>query len=53
MRYLVSSLALLLISSPAFAQVAAKVPSPEMDLGLAGLVMIAGAAFLALRRRRD
>ena len=27
------------------------VPAPEMDLGIAGLVMVAGAAFLARRRR--
>ncbi len=28
-------------------------PSPEFDLGLAGLVMVAGAAYLAYRRRHD
>ncbi len=27
-------------------------PSPEFDLGLAGLVMVAGAAYLAYRRWR-
>jgi hypothetical protein len=51
MRYLVSSFALLLLSTPAFAQVAA--PSPEMDLGLAAIAMLAGAAFLARRRGRS
>ena len=28
-------------------------PSPEFDTGLAGLAMVAGAAFLAFRRRRS
>ena len=28
-------------------------PSPEFDTGLVGFVMVAGAAFLARRRRRS
>jgi hypothetical protein len=52
MRYLVSSLAIFLVASPAFAQTAPNgAPSPEMDLGLAAIVMLAGAAFLARLRR--
>ncbi len=35
-----------------FASGADPAPAPEMGLGLAGLVMVAGAAYLAARRRR-
>jgi hypothetical protein len=58
MRYLhfLTSLAFLLGASQAQAQnlpTATRLgPSPESDLGLAGLVMVAGAAFLAYRLRR-
>jgi LPXTG-motif cell wall-anchored protein len=52
MRYLLSSVAFFLVSGAAYAVNAAPiVPAPEMDLGIAGLVMVAGAAFLARRRR--
>ena len=51
MRHLIVSVAVLLVSSSAFAVATIRVPSPEMDFGLAGLVMVAGAAFLARRRR--
>ncbi len=52
MRYLLTSVAFFLVSSAAFAGLpVAHVPSPEMDFGLAGLFMVAGAAFLARRRR--
>jgi hypothetical protein len=55
MRYLhfLTSLAFLLGASQAQAQTATRLgPSPESDLGLAGFVMVAGAAFLAYRLRR-
>jgi len=52
MRYVVSTLSLLLISSPAFAQVAPTAPAPEADFGIAAFAMVAGAALLARRRRR-
>jgi hypothetical protein len=50
MRYFLFSLALL-FGSQAQAQVA-NGPSPESDLGLASLAMVAAAAFLAYRFRR-
>ena len=50
MRHLIVAVAAMLVSSSAFALIP-RVPSPEMDFGLAGLVMVAGAAFLARRRR--
>jgi LPXTG-motif cell wall-anchored protein len=50
MRSLVTAVAFLMVSSAAYA-VPLRIPSPEMDLGVAGLVMVAGAAFLAYRRR--
>ena len=55
MRYLLTSMAFVLISGAAYAgelppQTIA--PAPGMDLGIAGLVMVAGAAFIARRRRR-
>jgi hypothetical protein len=50
MRYLLISVAFLFGASQAQAQVAA--PSPESDLGLASLAMVAAAAFLAYRLRR-
>jgi MYXO-CTERM domain-containing protein len=50
MRYILTSLAFFLVSGLTQASVA--VPSPEMDLGPAGFVMVAGAAYLARRRRR-
>ena len=50
MRYFLISLALL-FGSQAHAQVA-NGPSPESDLGLASLAMVAAAAFLAYRLRR-
>jgi hypothetical protein len=50
MRLLPVSAVLLLVGvSQAFASVA---PSPEADLGLASLAMVAAAAFLAYRLRR-
>jgi MYXO-CTERM domain-containing protein len=52
MRYLVMTLAFFLVSVSAHAVAAPHGPSPEMDFGLASLVMVAGAAFLAARRRR-
>ena len=50
MRYLLISLAFLFEVVHAAAQVLA--PSPESDLGLASLAMVAAAAFLAYRLRR-
>ncbi len=50
MRYFLISLALL-FGSQAQAQ-AVNGPSPESDLGLASLAMVAAAAFLAYRLRR-
>jgi hypothetical protein len=51
MRCLLSSLAFVMASSAAYAGFGAViVPARELDLGLAGLVMVAGAAFLARRR---
>jgi LPXTG-motif cell wall-anchored protein len=53
MRYLSASLAFFMVSGAAYAAAALPIaPAPEMDLGIAGLVMVAGAAFLARRRRR-
>jgi hypothetical protein len=46
MRYLVIA-AFCLVSSNAYAGMC---PSPEMDAGLAGFFMAAGAAFLASKR---
>jgi hypothetical protein len=51
MRYL-TSLALFLVPAAAYAVATRPAPSPEMDLGAASFVMIAGAAFLARRLRR-
>ena len=51
MRYFLTSLPILLIASSAYAQVL-NGPSPEFDLGLASIVMVVGAAFLAYRLRR-
>jgi LPXTG-motif cell wall-anchored protein len=48
-RWLLASLTLLLLPGVAYA---VPVPSPDMGFGVAGLVMLAGAAFLAHRRRR-
>lgn len=50
MKYLVTALAFFLVAGPAYASIRAA-PSPEMDFGLASLVMVAGAAYLAARRR--
>lgn len=49
MRYLLTLVVFLLGVSKAYAVPA---PSPESDLGLASIVMVAGAAFLAYRLRR-
>jgi hypothetical protein len=49
MRTILASLVLLLVPGVAYA---VPVPSPEMDVGIAGLVMVAGAAFLVACRRR-
>jgi LPXTG-motif cell wall-anchored protein len=51
MRYLLTSVAFILVSSAAYAVPALRAPAPEMDLGLAGLAMVAAAAFLTRRRR--
>jgi len=51
MRYLLTSVAFFLVSSAAYAAAVPRTPSPEMDLGIAGLAMVAGAAYLARRRR--
>jgi hypothetical protein len=53
MRYLLISLAFLFGAGQAFAGDVIPGPSPESDLGLASLVMVAAAGFLAygLRRR--
>ena len=52
MRYLLTSLAFFLLSGAAYATPAPPAaPAPEMDLGIAGLAMVAAAAFLARRRR--
>jgi LPXTG-motif cell wall-anchored protein len=44
-------LAALLASGPALASVGTPGPMIDFDSGLAGMAMIAGAAFLAWRRR--
>ena len=41
-----------LFCGPAMAVVAVPGPSPDFDTGLMGFVMLAGAAYLAYRRRR-
>jgi LPXTG-motif cell wall-anchored protein len=51
MKRLLTSVGFLLVPAAAYAT-PVFVPSPEMDMGLAGMVMVAGAAFLTLRRRR-
>jgi LPXTG-motif cell wall-anchored protein len=52
MRYIIACAAFFLASGAAYATPALPIaPAPEMDLGIAGLVMVAGAAFLARRRR--
>jgi hypothetical protein len=51
MRYLVLSFTFLLVGASQAGAVALA-PSPEADLGLASLAMVAGAAFLAHRLRR-
>jgi uncharacterized protein (TIGR03382 family) len=52
MRYIISSLAILLTSNAALAGVVGIAPSPEIDLGLSAVVMAAGAAYWVRRRRR-
>jgi LPXTG-motif cell wall-anchored protein len=42
----------LLFCGPAMAGAPVPGPSPDFDTGLVGFVMLAGAAFLARRRRR-
>jgi LPXTG-motif cell wall-anchored protein len=42
-----------LLCGPAMAGTTVPGPSPDFDTGLVGFVMIAGAAFLAHRRRRS
>ena len=51
MRYLLTFVAFLFGVSQAYAATVPG-PSPESDLGLASIVMVAGAAFLAYRLRR-
>jgi LPXTG-motif cell wall-anchored protein len=53
-RRLILLVASVLLCGPAMAQEVAPVPgpSPDFDTGLVGFVMIAGAAYLARRRRR-
>ena len=59
MRILFVFLTLLLATDASQAQVASavnaarikKAPAPEMGLGVAGLVMVAGTAYLVRRRR--
>jgi LPXTG-motif cell wall-anchored protein len=41
-----------LFCGPAMAGLAVPGPSPDFDTGLVGLAMVAGAAYLARRRRR-
>jgi LPXTG-motif cell wall-anchored protein len=41
-----------LFCGPAMALASVPGPSPDFDTGLVGFVMLAGAAFLAYRRRR-
>lgn len=54
MRYVFLALALVLGVGPAQAipTLISAVPSPEMDLGIGGLAMVAAAAYLAHRRMR-
>jgi LPXTG-motif cell wall-anchored protein len=42
----------LLFCGPAMAALAVPGPSPDFDTGLIGFAMLAGAAYLARRRRR-
>jgi hypothetical protein len=51
MRYLLTSIAFL-FSSAAYANTTPIGPSPESDIGLASIAMVAAAAFLAHRMRR-
>jgi LPXTG-motif cell wall-anchored protein len=52
-RQLTLLVASVLLCGPARAQVASVPgPLPDFDTGLVGFVMIAGAAYLARRRRR-
>lgn len=52
MKYLLTAIVFFMISGSAAYAGPPTVPSPEMDFGLASVVMAAGAAFLAARRRR-
>jgi LPXTG-motif cell wall-anchored protein len=53
-RQLIILVASLLFCGPAMAGLAAVPgPSPDFDTGLVGFVMLAGAAYLAYRRRRS
>jgi hypothetical protein len=52
MRYSLISLAFFFGAGQAFAGPTVPGPSPESDLGLASIVMVAAAAFLAYGRRR-
>jgi hypothetical protein len=51
MRYLLTSLAILLGATQAYALPVIG-PSPESDIGLASIAMVAAAAFFAYRIRR-
>ena len=53
-RQLILLAASVLFCGPAMAAVApVPGPSPDFDTGLVGFVMLAGAAYLARRRRRS
>jgi LPXTG-motif cell wall-anchored protein len=52
-RRLILLTASVLLCGPALAGVPVPGPTPDLDTGLVGFVMMAGAAFLAYRRRRS
>ena len=51
-RRLILLTAFVLLCGPAMAGSVVPGPSPDFDTGLIGFVMLAGAAYLARRRRR-
>jgi len=50
-RYLLASIAFLLVSSSADTGADAPAPAPKENLGIAAYAMVAGAVFLARRLR--